>query len=382
MKTLTLAALMIAPMVVSAQKSDFTLNGTISNLKSPTKVYLSYEQDGKEVLDSSVVDKGGFQFKGALNGPEMVELIVDHRNTGINKLGKPVDVLRFYLANEIISVNAVDSIKKGTISGSNINTEYEAYKTFFVGPEKSMDAVENEFLAASKDKQSDPAYKKEMQTRYEKAANEKKALQRKFAKSHPASFFSLVALTEAAGNSIDVKTIEPIFKALSAEVRNTSVGQEFAKEIEFAKAILVGGMAPDFTQNDLNDKPISLSSFKGKYVLIDFWASWCKPCRAENPNVVDAYNRYKYKNFTVLGVSLDNPGKKELWLAAVVKDNLTWTQVSDLKGWNNAVAKQYGISSIPQNVLIDPSGKVVAKNLRGDALHQKLQEVIGSGTGE
>lgn len=136
-------------------------------------------------------------------------------------------------------------------------------------------------------------------------------------------------------------------------------------------------MAPEFTQADTSGKAVALHDFRGKYVLVDFWASWCGPCRQENPNVVNAYNQYKDKNFTVLGVSLDRPGAKDAWLNAIHKDNLTWTQVSDLKFWDNEVARQYGIRSIPQNFLIGPDGKIVAKNIRGEALSRKVAELTG-----
>ncbi|MEO7313389.1 MAG: TlpA disulfide reductase family protein, partial [Chitinophagaceae bacterium] len=135
-----------------------------------------------------------------------------------------------------------------------------------------------------------------------------------------------------------------------------------------------GAMALNFTQNDTNGKPISLSSFKGKYLLIDFWASWCAPCRAENPNVVKAYNAYKTKGFEILGISLDD--NKADWLAAIKKDNLTWIQVSDLKGWQNRVAEQYGVQSIPTNFLLDKDGNIIATNLRGESLENKLQEIM------
>ena len=139
-------------------------------------------------------------------------------------------------------------------------------------------------------------------------------------------------------------------------------------------AVKVGDMAPDFSLPDPSGKKISLSSFRGKYVLVDFWASWCKPCRMENPNVVKAYQQYKNKNFTILGVSLDK--KKEAWVEAIQADGLAWNHVSDLKFWDSAVVPLFGINGIPTNFLLDPQGKVIAANLRGDALEQKLQEVV------
>lgn len=136
----------------------------------------------------------------------------------------------------------------------------------------------------------------------------------------------------------------------------------------------VGSMAPDITMNDVNDKPFSLSQLKGKYVLVDFWASWCGPCRDENPNIVAAYNQFKDKNFTILGVSLDK--NKSAWLDAIKEDNLSWQQISDLKYWSSAAVPLYGLEVIPSNVLVDPQGKIIATNLRGSALQKKIAEVL------
>ena len=151
--------------------------------------------------------------------------------------------------------------------------------------------------------------------------------------------------------------------------------KQLDQEIQKSKG-LVGFAAPEFTLPDVNGKPIALNSFRGKWVLVDFWASWCKPCRMENPNVVAAYRQFKNKNFTILGVSLDRPDGREDWMKAIQQDKLDWTHVSDLKFWESAVVPMYNIQGIPYNVLLDPQGKVVAENLRGGDLAKKLSEVL------
>lgn len=376
MKKLVLSLLMTSPALVFAQGGEFVLNGKIGTLNAPAKVYLNYQSEGQVVKDSAIINKGVFAFKGKVTGPTAARLIVDHTGEGLSTLGRYSDNSILYLEQAKINVTAKDSIKNSVVTGSKLNDESAKYTKFVAVPLAKIKALNAEYVAASEEKQKDTTFRNAISAKYAAASKELNDLQLTFIKANPDSYFSLLALRETVNGPINVAEVEPVFKSLSAKVRGTEVGVQFAKLIEAGRATSIGVIAPDFTQNDVNDKPVTLSSLRGKYVLIDFWASWCGPCREENPNVVATYNKFKDKGFTVLGVSLDQPGKKANWLAAIEKDGLAWTQVSDLKFWNNAVAELYGVRAIPQNFLVDPTGKIVAANLRGPDLQAKLAELI------
>lgn len=197
-----------------------------------------------------------------------------------------------------------------------------------------------------------------------------------FMKQHPNSNVCGYIIYSAQFDWPQIAEYDAMYAALGEKVKKGKFGKLAAEKITSIKGNTIGYPAIDFTQPDINGKNVSLSSFKGKYVLVDFWASWCGPCRRENPNVVAAYNKYKDKGFDILGVSFDD--NKDKWLAAIDKDHLTWTHVSDLKGWQNGAGKLYGVQSIPFNLLLDKEGKILAKGLRGPELEAKLAELMGN----
>jgi peroxiredoxin len=378
MKKLICIAFAVAPFITFGQQGQFLLKAQIGQIGKPAMAYINYRHANKSILDSAAVINGVFEFKGDIGSPVKAQIVLDHAGDGLKNIPNPLDALIIYLEKGKITLNAIDSVKHAVISDSKLNIEYAGYKKSLAVPEQKLAAINARYIAATADQKKDPAFRKSMQEPINAAIEEETVLKYQYVRQNTDSYLSLMVLSEMAGSTADLDEIETAYNSLSAELRNSQLGLAIKKSIELAHNTSIGSMAPIFTQNDVNDKPVSLTDFRGKYVLLDFWASWCGPCRVENPNLVKAYQQYKDKNFTVLGVSLDQPGKKEAWLAAIKADGLDWTQVTDLKFWNNDVAKQYGIRAIPQNFLIDPNGKIVAKNLRGAQLNNYLNSLFDS----
>jgi thiol-disulfide isomerase/thioredoxin len=367
--SLVLGLMLGAQAGVMAQ-STFQITGQVKNLQA-THVYLIHINDNKQILDSATVTNGTYVLTGevAEGGPATLLDVAPRSRPA------PRDVARIYLGPESFSITHIDSFSNAVVTGSAANTDYQEITAAEKPYEQREMAMMPAYQAARQAKDEATAKSIEAQAKIiDKALDD--SVYAPFVRNHPQSPLAIYVLKSYAQNDPDAPALRSLFDGLSPVVKGSTGGKAFADKLAIAAKTSIGATAMDFTQTDTLGKPVSLSAFRGRYVLVDFWASWCGPCRAENPTVVSAYAKYHPKGFDILSVSLDRSGDKDKWLKAIHTDGLTWTHVSDLQFWQNAVAVEYGVGSIPQNFLIDPQGKIIAKGLRGEDLEKKLGEIF------
>lgn len=369
MKTYLLGLLLLAPGLSRAQTTyPFLVKGKIGQLSAPAKIYL---MNGPQATDSVTLRQGRFELKGTTQMPSTATLVLERRGrlqSGWREKmfgGKmrrvyveSPDRIRLFLEPGPVVVTSSDSLRTAHMAGGSLTADYQRLQTAVKPAVDKLKTVTSQaqFDAAT------AAYAQSTMA---------------FIEANPASWVSLEALLQLKTMAVpQYATVAPVYAALSPTLRESPAGRQYGEMLEGLKAVAIGAQAPNFTQQTPEGKTVSLADYRGKYVLVDFWASWCTPCRAENPAVLKAYQTFKGRNFEVLGVSLDQEKTRGKWVQAIADDHLPWTQVSDLRGFGSEAAKRYGVQAIPQNFLIDPTGKIVAANLRGDNLEATLAQLI------
>lgn len=345
------------------EQSGYTINGTIAAYDSGY-VYLQKVNDGELTsVDSMICAEGKFTFKGSVDFPEMYYLTFGDRR----------HMAGIFLENSDILINAqLDSLDDIKITGSKAQDEYKQYKDELHPFDNKMKDLYKQYSDA--EKAGNKVLMDQIDSLYETLYEDKLTFVKNYIGNHNKSVVIPYILNRELSYSLDVNELDSMVNLLDSTLNPSSYVKTLKERVAILRNVEVGKPAPDFTLNDTIGNAISLSSFKGKYLLIDFWAAWCGPCRRENPNNVKLYADYKDKGFEILGVSFDK--NREDWVKAINKDGLTWPQVSDLKYWKSEAGKLYGVSAIPHTVLLDKEGIIIAKDLRGDELRAKIAELL------
>ncbi|TCC99317.1 AhpC/TSA family protein [Pedobacter hiemivivus] len=355
LKILTAAAMFC--MAGTALGQQVRVNGNIKGLGDAELNFHYY--DGNEPKTSNVKVTGDkFTWTAPMPNPQKITIMFPKRAVWV-----------FVEPGNIEMNGSADSLDKIRLSGSKIQTEADTYDKLLEPFSSQEMPLYQKYGKVSKEEQL------QLEQKLADIRKQKRVVANNYIASHPESPFSLSLVTDRAGMG-EYKDIQAIYDQLGKNIKATPEGKRLNERLVILKRSAIGTPMLNFTQNDTEGKPVNFAAFKGKYVLIDFWASWCGPCRAENPNVLKAYNKYKDQNFTVVGVSLDDKGDN--WKKAIKDDGMPWTQLSDLKGWKNEVSTYYGIMGIPSTLLVDPQGKIIAKDLRGEILNKKLEEIFNN----